>query len=88
MVDVLWVDSIRPLLQQRYPGAGERALTIAHSYAYGGCLIQDIGDYPFGKPFFSNLAHHVRSGEFVAALIRNSRDINELAFSIGAPRIM
>jgi hypothetical protein len=84
LIDLIWADQIKPLLLERYKGTDERALSIAHAYAYGGSLIQDIGYYPFGKTLFSDLAHHVRSGDFVAALIRNSRDVNELAFSIGA----
>ena len=60
LIDVLWADAIRPLLLERYPGTNEHALTTAHAYAYGGCLIQDIGYYPFGKTLFSDLTHHVR----------------------------
>ena len=40
--------------------------------------------YPFGKPFFSNLTHYVRTGDFVAWLIQNARSMDELAFAIGA----
>jgi hypothetical protein len=84
LIDLLWADSIRPLLIDRYPQATEDALRIAHAYAYGGCLIQDVGYYPFGKPFFSDLAHHVRTGEFVSAMFRNARNLDELAFAVGA----
>jgi hypothetical protein len=84
MIDLTWSNSIRPLLLRRYPGAGEQALHVAHSYAYGGCLIQDIGYYPFGKGLFSDFAHYVRSGDFVVALLRNAANINEFAFALGA----
>jgi len=84
LIDLLWDDSIRPLLLRRYPGAGEQVLRRAHAFAYGGCLMQDIGYYPFGKRFFSDLAHYVRSGDFVATLFRDARNIEELAFAIGA----
>jgi hypothetical protein len=84
LVDLLWADSIRPLLLQRYPQAGEAALARAHAYAYGGSLIQDIGYYPLGKQYFSDLAHHVRTGEFVSAMLRNARTLDELAFAVGA----
>ena len=56
----------------------------ARSYAYGGCVIQDIGYYPFGDQFFSDLTHYVRSGDFVLALFRNAHNADELAFAIGA----
>ena len=62
LIDLVWADSIQPLLLERYPGASDTALRRAHAFAYGGSLVQDIGYYPFGKRFFSNLAHYVRSG--------------------------
>jgi hypothetical protein len=84
LIDLVWADSIRPLLLQRFPQASEAALSRAHAFAYGGSLIQDIGYYPFGNRFFSNLAHYVRSGDFVVAMVHNARTIDELAFSAGA----
>jgi hypothetical protein len=84
IVDLLWTDTIKPLLLQKYPGATEDDLHKAHAYAYGGCLIQDMGYYPFGNKMFSNLVHYVRSGDFVDALIGESTDINEYAFALGA----
>ena len=47
-------------------------------------MIQDIGYYPFGDGFFSDLTHYVRSGDFVVALFRNAHNANELAFAVGA----
>jgi hypothetical protein len=84
LVDLAWTDSIRPLLLSRYPGLTEAQLNEAHAYAYGGCAIQDLGYYPFGKPLFSDLTHYVRSGDFVKNLIRNAKTADELAFAIGA----
>lgn len=84
LIDLAWADSIRPLLLQRYPGASEGDLTRAHAYAYGGSLLQDVGYYPFGSRYFSDLTHYVRSGDFVSSLLRNARTMNELAFAIGA----
>ncbi len=84
LIDLAWNDSIRPLLLARFPAATDAQLVEAHSYAYGGCAIQDMGYYPFGKKFFSNLTHYVRSGDFVAWLFRNARTLNEYAFAIGA----
>ena len=84
LIDLAWNGSIRPLLLRRYPGTGERALLTAHAFAYGGCLIQDLGYYPFGKKLFSDLTHYVRSADFVEALLRNARNVDELAFALGA----
>lgn len=84
LIDLAWKDSIRPLLLSRYPGTSEAALQEAHAYAYGGSAIQDMGYYPFGKEFFSDLTHYVRTGDFIASLFRNARNVDELAFAIGA----
>jgi hypothetical protein len=84
IVDLLWADQIKPLLKQKFPAATEEELRKAHAYAYGGCLVQDMGYYPFGNKMFSDLVHYVRSGDFVQALLAESTDINEYAFSLGA----
>lgn len=84
LIDLAWNDSVRPMLLARFPGATEEQLREAHAYAYGGASIQDMGYYPFGKEFFSNLTHYVRTGDFIAWLFRNSRTIDEYAFAIGA----
>ena len=83
-IDAAWDSNIRPLLLRRYPRSSTDDLLRARSYAYGGSVIQDIGYYPFGSHFFSNLLHYVRSGDFVAALIRESHDVDEYAFALGA----
>ena len=84
IVDMLWNDEIQPLLLKRFPGADAEQLRHAHAHAYGGCLIQDIGYYPFGKKFFSDLVHYVRTGDFVANLIAESSNLDEYAFGLGA----
>src|SRR6266496_4040986 len=84
IVDMLWTDQIQPLLSKRFPAATATELRKAHAYAYGGCLIQDMGYYPFGNKFFSDLAHYVRSGDLVMNLIRESSDLYEYAFALGA----
>src|SRR5205823_13322653 len=66
------------------PDATPEELLQAHAYAYGGAIIQDMGYYPFGSKFFSDLTHYVRSGDFVLALIEESKDLNEYAFALGA----
>jgi hypothetical protein len=84
LVDILWQDQIEPLLLKRFPAATPDQLRGAHAYAYGGCLIQDIGYYPFGNEFFSDLTHYVRTGDFITNLIRESADLNQYAFALGA----
>lgn len=84
IIDTTWEKDIKPLLLKRFPAASVHELREAHAHAYGGAIIQDMGYYPFGSKFFSDLAHYVRSGDFVEALLRDSKDINEYAFAIGA----
>jgi hypothetical protein len=84
IVDLLWKDDIVPLLAQRFPSATPDDLNKAHAYAYGGSLIQDMGYYPFGNKYFSDLTHYVRSGDFVVNLVNESSDLNEYAFALGA----
>jgi hypothetical protein len=84
LIDLTWKDSIVPLLLSSYPNLTPAQLDQARAYAYGGCVIQDLGYYPFGDESFSNLTHYVRSGDFVLNLFRNAHDANELAFAVGA----
>jgi hypothetical protein len=83
LIDATWDDGIRPILIARF-GSSPAALKQARAYAYGGCVIQDMGYYPMSSRFFGDLAHYVRSGDFVSAMIRQARDMNELAFALGA----
>jgi hypothetical protein len=84
LIDLTWQSSIVPLLLSRYPTLTPAQIEEARAYAYGGCVIQDIGYYPFGDAFFSDLTHYVRSGDFVVNLFRNAGNANELAFAVGA----
>jgi len=84
VIDLLWKDRIEPMLRKRFPQATDEDLRKAHAFAYGGSLVQDMGYYPFGNKFFSDLVHYVRTGDFVVALIKDSSDLNEYAFSLGA----
>jgi hypothetical protein len=84
LIDGAWQAQIAPMLLEKFPSTSEQELQEARAYAYGGSLIQDLGYYPFGSRFFSNLVHYVRSGDFVSALIRESQDVDEYAFALGA----
>ena len=87
VVDLLWKAQIRPMLVARFPDATNEQIHEAHAYAYGGALIQDIGYYPFGNHFFSDLVHYVRSGDFVTNMLAESleaNDMNQYAFALGA----
>ena len=84
VVDMAWLPQIVPLLRKRYPNLTDDEILKAHAYAYGGSVIQDIGYYPFGSHQFSDLLHYVRTGDFVSNLIRESSNVNEYAFALGA----
>jgi hypothetical protein len=84
IIDSAWDGNIKPLLLKRFPDATPEELREAHGYAYGGAIIQDMGYYPHGSIFFSDLTHYVRSGDFVVILLRDSKDLNEYAFALGA----
>jgi hypothetical protein len=84
IVDLAWKDNIVPLLKKRFPAATDDDLKKAHAFAYGGSLVQDMGYYPFGNKYFSDLTHYVRSGDFIIYLLKESSDLNEYAFALGA----
>src|ERR1700688_4420210 len=84
IIDIAWDTNIRPLLLKRFHDATGEQLKEAHGYAYGGAIIQDMGYYPHGRFFFSDLTHYVRSGDFVLALLRDSKDLDGYAFALGS----
>jgi len=84
VIDSAWDLSIKPLLLAAYPKASPEELVAAHGYAYGGAIIQDFGYYPHGSRLFSDLAHYVRTGDFIVNLIANAKDLNEYAFALGS----
>ncbi len=84
LIDASWEKSILPLLKYKYPQATDEDLKKAHAYAYGGCLIADMGYFPFGSEYFTDLSHYVRSGDFVEALISEAQNLDEYAFAIGS----
>src|ERR1039458_4448944 len=84
LIDLAWQDSIVPLLLSRYPDLTPAQLDEARAYAYGGCVIQDIGYYSFGDMMYSTLPPFVRAGDFVVSLFRNAENADELAFAVDA----
>jgi hypothetical protein len=84
IIDATWKQDICPLLLKRFPMTTPDELLGAQAYAYGGAIVQDMGYYPFGSKFFSDLAHYVRSGDFVINLLDEAHDVNEYAFALGA----
>jgi len=84
LIDRSWEHEIKPLLLTRFHSATDDELKEARAYAYGGAIIQDMGYYPFGSKFFSNLAHYTRGGDFVMTLLRDAQDLNEYSFALGA----
>jgi hypothetical protein len=75
IIDSVWNTNIRPLLLKRFPAATPEELKEAHGYAYGGAIIQDMGYYPHGSFFFSDLTQYVRSGDFVLAEVRHGMNV-------------
>ena len=84
IIDATWVSAIKPVLLASIPNTTEKEFETAHAFAYGGSVIQDAGYYPFGHPPFSDLAHYVRTGDFITNLIHQAHNVNELAFALGA----
>ena len=84
IIDALWEAKLKPALLAHYPNATPAELKTAHGYAYGGAIIQDLGYYPHGSPQFSDLTHYARTGDFIIALVKESRSLNDLAFAFGA----
>jgi Zinc dependent phospholipase C len=84
IIDVVWESNIKPAIRKRFPNAGEEEIDAGQAYAYGGAIIQDLGYYPYGSPLFSDLTHYIRSGDFILALLRDSRDVSEYSFALGA----
>jgi hypothetical protein len=84
IIDSAWDTDLKPRLRARFPNATEDDLRKAHAFTYGGCIIQDMGYYPFGSKLFSDLVHYVRSGDFVAALFDQAQTLEEYAFAYGA----
>jgi hypothetical protein len=84
VVDMAWLPHMVPLLRARFPGLTEDQIREAHAFAYGGCVLQDLGYYPKGSKFFSDLTHYVRSGDFVQALLEDATTPDEFAFAMGA----
>jgi hypothetical protein len=84
LVDSAWDAVIAPMLKARFPTVDAAAFIEARAYAYGGSVMPDMGYYPFGSHFFTNLLHYTRSGDFVEQLLRDAHDVNEYAFALGA----
>jgi Zinc dependent phospholipase C len=84
VIDITWESDILPLLRVRFPDLSPEQVKKAHSFAYGGSVIQDLGYYPLGNRFLTDLLHYVRTGDFILWLIRDARNVNEYAFALGA----
>ena len=84
IIDASWDKSIKPLLLKKFPNATKEQLKEAHSYAYGGSLMTDIGYSPFGSAYFTNLIHYVRTGDFVENLLSEAQNLDEYAYALGS----
>ncbi len=70
IIDLAWQERIEPMLQKRFAQCTPDDLKRAHAFAYGGSLVQDMGYYPFGNKFFSDLVHYVRTRHRVSQVAR------------------
>ncbi|MEI6059133.1 MAG: zinc dependent phospholipase C family protein [Bacteroidota bacterium] len=84
IIDASWDNAIVPLLKKKFPASTPEEIIKAHAYAYGGAILPDMGYFPFGDIFFTQLVHYVRSGDFVMNLLSEARDLDEFAFALGA----
>ena len=84
IIDVAWKTSLEPALKKKYPQATAEDLHKAYAHAYGGAIIQDMGYFPFGNTFFTDLTHYVRTGDFIQVLLSEAQTIDEYAFALGA----
>ncbi len=84
IIDASWEGNIVPLLKKKFPEATPDDIIKAHAFAYGGAITPDMGYFPFGNIFFTDLLHYVRSGDFVINLLTEAHELNEFAFALGA----
>ena len=57
IIDANWQRQLVPLIEKRFQRLTREQLRSAQAYAYGGCIIQDMGYYPLSSKFFSDLVH-------------------------------
>jgi hypothetical protein len=84
IIDYVWDTSVKKLLLKRFPDATPEQLEQAHAYAYGGCIIQDLGYYPFSSRFFSDLTLHSSP---LARVTLGARDSAPPAAMFAVPQI-
>src|SRR5262245_5568484 len=84
IIEASWEPALEPLLVKHSPNATPEQLQEARKYTYGGAIIQDLGYFPRSNEFCSDLLHYVRSGDFIQELFRQSSNLYEYAFALGA----
>jgi hypothetical protein len=84
VIDRSWDEAFVPALRHRFPSATAEQIRNARSYGYGGSHIADLGYFPLGSRLFTDLLHYVRSGDFVATMLREAKNADEYAFALGA----
>ena len=84
VVDRSWEGTLEPALRRRFPSAGAQELERARAFAHGGSHIADLGYFPLGNVFFTDLLHYVRSGDFVTTMLARAESVDEYAFALGA----
>ena len=84
LIDASWDEAVLPSLKEKFPRASQTDLSAARAYVYGGCIVQDMGYFPFGSKLFTDLVHYVRPDAFVTSMLDEAQDVNEYAFALGA----
>ena len=54
VIDTVWKDGLEPAIRARFPRASEADLRRARAYAYGGCIVQDMGYITVGDKIDPN----------------------------------
>lgn len=75
-------------LMERWEGDPRRAPVATDDPTIRNAFVQgsfgpDIGYFPGGDPFLSDLAHYVRAGDLTRALMRSAGNERERAFALG-----
>ncbi len=83
IVDQAWHNTLLPAVRKRFPAASQQDLEDAHSYARGGSHLPDLGYFPLGSRFFTDLLHYVRTGDFTSRLLAEASTAQEYAFALG-----
>ena len=84
IIDTAWDHDIRPVCCSSIRNPLPTICVKAHANAYAGCIIQDMGYYPFGSKFFSDLVHYVALRRFCPEPDSRSADVERTGLRAGS----